>query len=75
MTQPWPPRQLPMYGPRWNRNGSRCTAPGCSEPRQAIAMVPRPVADGMGPQGAWKCEAGHCGWVWPAECSADKAAK
>ena len=76
MGEPWPYRQRRLFGPTWIHTGSRCPARGCSETRQAVAMVPRPVADDMGPQGAWKCGGGHVGWIWPAECSnGDRASR
>jgi len=64
----WPPAQLPMYGPKWKDNGSRCRVRGCRMPRQAVAMVPYSVGEDNGPQGAWRCGNGHSGYLWPVHC-------
>ena len=68
MHELWPPRQLPLIGPRWKANGSRCTVRGCRTPRQAWAMVAYPVGQDNGPQGAWRCGNGHGGYLWPDQC-------
>ena len=68
MAELWPPKQLPLFGPRWVLSGSRCTAPGCGRIRQAVALLGSPVGENNGPQGGWRCEGGHEGWIWPNNC-------
>ena len=65
----WPPNQQPITGPKWRDNGSKCRVRGCGQIRQAWAMLPKPVGKDNGPQGEWRCEGGHAGWLWPKHCT------
>lgn len=59
----------PDYVIYWKREGKRCRMAGCGEFMHPDILMQHEILEAeMGPQGGWKCKAGHSGWIWPSEC-------
>lgn len=67
---------------RWKHDGQPCpvhVSPDyprkrtkCGKPVSIAAMASLPVGERNGPQGAWSCPDGHCGWIWMEDCYQDE---